>query len=324
LARLATLPRVTAAAVAFRAPLSLSGGGLAKPVLIPGRPLAAGEAPPSVKFNAVSRDYFKVTGTPLVAGRLFDATDEQPGEPVVVVNQEFARRFFWDGNALGSTIQFKSRSEPPHRIVGIVKNAVINQLTEEPEPYFYLPYWRASYGEATFLVQASSDAAGLAPLVRAALKQVDPDLEPRRVITMRQFIDYWSSDRRATALLASALGGIGLLLTIVGVYGVVAYRTARRGREIGIRMALGATRAQVVRLIVREGVTVALAGVALGIPAAIVAARATRSFLYGVTPWDVPALAGSSAVLVVCVCAAAAYPARRATRIEPSKALRTS
>jgi putative ABC transport system permease protein len=323
LRRLEALPGVTSVAVAFRAPLSLSGGGISKPLLLPDRPLEPGAAPPSVKFNAVSRGYFATVGTPLVAGRLFDAADEQDGAPVTIVNAEFARRYFPQGNAVGSIVRFGSPADPPHRIVGIVKNAVVNTLTEAPQPYFYLPYWRASYGEATFLVQAAGDAASLAPAVRAALKNTDTDLEPRRLITMRQYVDYWSSDRRATALLAMALGAIGLLLTVLGVYGVVAYRTARRAREIGIRMALGASRSQVVRLVLREGITVALAGVAIGIPAAFAGARALSSFLYGVGAWDAPAFAGAALLLVACVCAAASFPAGRATRIDPSSSLRT-
>jgi len=324
LRRLSALPGVVRVAVAIRAPLSLSGGGLSKPLLVADRPVDRDSAPPAVKFNAVSRDFFAVAGTRLTAGRLFDAADERPGEPVVVVNQELARRFFPRGDALGSTVRFGLATGPSHRIVGIVQNAVINHLDEAAEPYFYLPYWRAPYGEATFLVEAGGDAAALAAPVRAALKALDPDLEPRRMITMRQYFEYWASGYRATALLSSALAGVGLLLTVVGVYGVVAYRTARRSKEIGIRMALGASRAQVLRLVLREGLTVALAGVALGIPVALAGARAIGSFLYGVGPWDVAGLASAAVLLVVSVCAAALFPAARAARIDPSASLRTS
>jgi predicted permease len=324
LRRLSALPGVVRAAVAIRAPLSLSGGGLSKPLVAADRPVDRDSGPPAVKFNAVSRDYFAVSGTRLAAGRLFDAADEQPGEPVVVVNEELARRFFPRGDALGSAVRFGTAAGPPHRIVGIVYNAVINRLDEPVEPYFYLPYWRASYGEATFLVEASDDAARLAAPVREVLKAIDPDLEPRRVITMRQYFQYWMSGYRATALLSSTLAGVGLLLTVVGVYGVVAYRTARRSKEIGIRMALGASRAQVLRLVLREGLTVALAGVAVGIPIALAGARAIGSFLYGIGPWDVAGFAAAAVLLVVCVCAAALFPAARAARIDPSASLRTS
>ena len=322
--RLAALPGVVHAAVAFRAPLSLSGGGFSKPLFLDARPLARGTPPPVVMCNAVSRGYFAAIGTRLERGRLFDAADEQPGEPVVIVNQEFARRFFPRGDALGSSVRFGSPADPPVRIVGIVQNAAISRLDEPAEPYFYLPYWRASYGEATFLIEAAGDAAALASVVRATLKATDPQLEPRRMVTMRQYIDYWASGYRATALLSAALAGVGLLLTVVGVYGVVAYRTARRSREIGIRMALGASRGQVLRLVLREGLVVALSGVVLGIPIAFIGGRWLGSFLYGVGPWDWPGFGAAALLLVACVCAATLFPASRAARTEPSSSLRTS
>jgi ABC-type antimicrobial peptide transport system permease subunit len=310
--------------VAFRAPLSLSGGGFSRPLFLDGAPGARGAAPPVVKYNAVSRDYFAVIGTKLVAGRLFGDADERPGEDVVIVNQEFARRFFPGGIALGATVRFGSPAEPPQRIVGIVQNAAINRIDEPIEPYFYLPYWRGRYGEATFLVEAAGDAASLGPSVRAALKAAGAEFEPRRLITMRQYLDYWASGYRATALLSSTLAGIGLLLTVMGVYGVVAYRTSRRSKEIGIRMALGATRRDVLRLVLREGLSVALAGVAIGIPAAFAGARMLGSFLYGVGAGDASAYAAAAVLLVACICAASLVPARRAARHDPSASLRAS
>jgi predicted lysophospholipase L1 biosynthesis ABC-type transport system permease subunit len=228
------------------------------------------------------------------------------------------------GNAIGSTVRLDSPSDPPHRIVGIVQNTAISRIDAPVEPYFYLPYWRGSYGEATFMVRAQADAASLAPSVRALLKSVDPELESRRMVTMREYLDYWASSYRATALLSSTLAGVGLLLTVLGVYGVVAYRTARRTKEIGIRMALGASRVQVLRLVLREGLTVALAGVALGIPLAFVGARTLASFLYGVGGWNVVAYAAAALLLVACVSLATLFPAGRAARIDPSRSLRTS
>jgi hypothetical protein len=325
LERLATLPGVTSTAVAFRAPLSLSGGGLATSVQFPDRGLAAGEAPPSVKFNAVSREYFSVLGLRLVDGRLFDvADDEAAGEPVVIVNQAFAARYFAGGSALHGRVHVGSASGPAHRIIGIVRNAAINSVTEPPEPYLYLPYWRAEYGEATFLLQASSDAAPLAPVVRATLRQIHPALEPRRLVTMREYIDFSGSTYRATAALAAVLGAVGFILTLLGIYGVVAYRTARRAREIGIRMAVGARRLDVLRLIVGEGALVAVTGIAVGIPAAVAATRQIAGMLFRVNPADAWSLGVVAAILFVSVCAAALLPAWRATRIEPFDALRTS
>ena len=324
LRRLAALPGVARAAVAFRAPLSFSGGGFSKQVFVDGVVRRNEITPPAVKCNAVSRDYFAVVGTALVAGRSFGDADERPGEDVVVVNQEFARRFFPNGNALGSLIRLESPAAPPQRIVGIVQNAAINRIDEPVEPYFYLPYWRGRYGEATFLVEAAADAASLGPSVRATLKTVSPDFDPRRLITMRQYLDYWASGYRATALLSSTLAGVGLLLTVLGVYGVVAYRTSRRTKEIGIRVALGATRGDVLRLVLREGLVVALAGVVAGIPLAFAAARMLGSFLYGVSADDAFAYLSAALLLIACIGAATLVPARRAARSNPSASLRAS
>ena len=141
---------------------------------------------------------------------------------------------------------------------------------------------------------------------------------------MREYMDYSASDYRATTALAGALGIVGLLLTVLGVYGVIAYRTGRRTREIGIRMALGARRGDVLRLIVREGAGVALAGVAIGIGVALLATREIGSMLFHVSAWDVPSFASAAAIVFALACVATAVPALRATRVAPSRALRDS
>jgi predicted permease len=323
LERLAALPGVSRVAIAIRAPLSLSGGGLTVPVLFPDRPLASGAAPPAVKFNAVSRDFFAVLGIRLLAGRVFGAADEVPGEPVAIVNQQFVDRFYQGRSPLGARIHIGSAGGADHEIIGVVQNAAINSIAEPPEPYLYLPYWRGSYGEGTFMLATASDAGALAPAVRELLR-TDRALEARRLVTMRQYIEYSGSSYRATAALAVGLGTLGLLLTVLGVYGVIAYRTARRTREIGIRMALGANPRDVLGLVLREGAGVAIAGVAIGVPAAMAGTRAIRAMLFRVAPWDASVLGGTAALLFLSVCAAAWLPARRATRVQPSQSLRTS
>jgi ABC-type antimicrobial peptide transport system permease subunit len=203
-----------------------------------------------------------------------------------------------------------------------VENTVINSVGEEPEPYFYLPYWRGDYGEITFFLESRMDAATLAGATREVLQRLDRRLQPRRLITMSSYIDHSSSTYKATATLALALGALGLLLTAVGVYGVMSYRTTRRTREIGIRVALGAAHSQVVAMVLREGVLVALIGVGLGIPAALLATSLLSSLLFGVGPWDVLSFAIATTVLMATVASAAFLPAWRASRVDPSVALR--
>ena len=321
LRRLQGIAGVTHAAIALRAPLSLSGNGYARPVYFPEQPAAPAEGLPQIKLNTVSATYFETIGTRLLRGRVFTADEDGPGEPVMVVNEAFEAKYF-PGGAIGQRAQPGGQTALVHRIIGVVQNSVINEIGEPPEPYFYLPYWREDFGEITFLVQTSTNAAAFVPIIKQTLKGVDPHLDPRRVITMRDYMEYSARTFRATAALAGALGIVGLILTILGVYGVVAYRTSWRTREIGIRMALGARRGEVLALIVREGAMTALIGIAIGIPAALAVTRELASMLFHVSPWDALSFSTVAVIVFGLACLATLVPAIRATRIAPSRALR--
>lgn len=321
--RLDALPGVRQVAVAIRAPLSLSGGGMAQAVFVPEAPPPPGEGLPQVKFNAVSTNYFATLGTRALRGRLFTDEDQWPGEPVIVVNQAFVDRFFGGGEALWRTIRLRRMDGTPHRIVGVVENSVVVEIDDKDTPYFYLPYWRGGYGEITYFVDAVGDAATLGPAVRDILKTTHVSLEPRRLITMQEYVDFAGAPYRATATLALGLGVLGLALTAIGVYGVVAYRTSRRTREIGVRIALGAGRSGIVSLVLREGLRVAALGVIIGLPAALWSTRLLRPMLFGVEPWDLTALTVAAVVLTASVVVATMVPAWRATHVSPAAALRS-
>jgi putative ABC transport system permease protein len=318
--RLEALPGVTGVAVAIRAPLSLSGNGLAQQVAVPGAIVDPADGLPEVKYNAVSANYFATIGTRIVRGRALSLDDER-GEAAVVVNERFVQKFFAGGDALGRVVRIGAEGVA-HRIVGIAADAVINDIGETPEPYMYVPYWRGDYGEITYFVATAISPAQAAAAVRETLVRTDPRLRPDRVITMQDYIAYSGGTYQATAALAAALGLVGLLLTAIGVYGVIAYRTSKRTREIGIRIALGAARTTVLGLVFREGARLAIAGVAIGVPAALVTSRLIASLLFGVAPWDVASLAVATLVLVVSVALAIFIPAWRAARLMPSVALR--
>jgi hypothetical protein len=275
-----------------------------------------------VKTGAVSANYFEAMGLSLTAGRSFAPDEEAGGEPVVIVSEAFVSRFLPGRAPLGQRVLVGEPDGQPHRIVGVAEDAVINEIGEAIEPYIYLPYWRRPAGEITFLLATDGDPALAAPAVRAALADVDASLEPRRLLTMAQYVEYSSSAYRATAALAMALGLVGLVLTALGVYGVIAHRTTRRVKEIGIRLALGAARGEVLRLVLREGVRIGLLGIAIGVPAALVVTRLIQSLLFGIGPWDAYGLGGAVAVLCLAVGAATLIPAWRATRVSPSVALR--
>jgi predicted permease len=322
IAQLMTLPGVKHAAVAVRAPLSLSGGGRARAVVVDDAAASSSSGYPQVKFNAVSATYFDTLGIAVRMGRVFGPADDTGGELPVVINERFATEFYSGRSPLGSIVHFGTPDGPAGRIVGVVANTIVNELREAPEPYFYLPFWRGDYGELTFLIETSGDPAALAPVVRERLKQTDDRLAPRQLVTMAQYVAYSASSYRATAALASGLGLVGLVLTGLGVYGVVASRAMRRTKEIGIRIALGAARGQVLRLVLAEGARVGLLGVAIGLPAALATTQLTRTLLFDVDPWDVRAFAAAAVALLAAVTAATLVPALRAVRVEPSKALR--
>jgi predicted permease len=320
--RVAALPGVADVAVAIRAPLSLSGGMLAQPVVVPGNTAPVTDAPPDVKYAAVSANYFEALGATITQGRPFTEAESRGGEPVALINQAFADRFFSGVDPVNRFIRPGGPDAPDHRVVGVTSNAAISRIGEPPEPYFYVPYWRRRAGEGTLLIRPTADINVLGPEVRAALRELDPRLDPRLVITMRQYIEFSSGSYRTTATLATTLGGIGLLLMTLGIYGVVTYQTARRTREFGIRVAVGAGRAQVLRLVLGEAWRLAGAGLLLGIPLALGAGWAMSSLLFGVSPWSVPALAVAAVVLLAAVLAATCIPAWRATRVNPMTALR--
>ena len=319
---LEALPGVSSVAVAIRAPLSLSGGGMAQPVYLPHAPADAAAGLPSVKFNAVSTNYFAVMGTRLLKGRGFNELEQQGSTPVIVVNERFAAQFFPGQDAIDGVVRLGGPNGTDHRVVGIAQNAVINGIDQVPEPYVYLPYWRESFGEITFLIAASGDAALLAAPARETLRRLDSRLEPRRLITMREYIDHSARGYQTTALLASALGVIGLMLTALGVYGVIAYQMMKRSRELAVRVAIGATPSQMMAMMMGEGFRVVLSGLALGIPFALLTTRQMASLLFGVRPWDPPTVLASCSVLLVVVGAAVLIPALRAARVYPSAVLR--
>ncbi len=237
---------------------------------------------------------------------------------------DLCSEYFPGRDPIGAIVRLGGNTGTPHRIAGIVRNAVINRVGEEPEPYLYLPYARGDTRRSLSSSTLPETLPTLTAATRDVLTKLDRRLQPRLQITMAQYVEYSTSTYQATATLASLLGLLGLLLTALGVYGVMAYRTTRRTREIGIRVALGAPRSQVVSMILREGARVALIGVAAGIPLALAATRLLSTMLFAVGPWDVATFVVVTAVLALTVGAATLIPALRATRVDPSAALRNA
>jgi predicted permease len=322
--RLRAIPGVRRAAFAIRAPLMPSEGGIAAKVLLPSHPELRDAV--EIKYNAVSPEFLSVIGTRVVQGRGISQADNTSGPPVVVVSEAMARRYWPGENAVGQIVSlphFSNGKDLELRVVGVAEDAPVNQVGEIAEPYMYIPFRFSDMGEATFVVATAQNAMALAQDARQVFIHANPLLDPMFITSMPELIRSSTGSYRMMAELVTVLGGIGLMLTVVGLYGFLSFRVTNRRREIGIRMALGASRADTSRLILRDTAGMAAVGVVLGVAASIAAARVEASVVFGVRPLDPLSIAVALAVSMVAILGAAWIPARRAASIEPMQALRT-
>jgi putative ABC transport system permease protein len=283
---------------------------------------------PSAGMRVVTQDYFKTLKIPLRAGRTFDAHDDEVAPEVVVINEEAARRFWPGANPLGQQIRLGVRLVSGIRsgqktIVGIVGNVKYSGLDALPPPEVYVPYKQHPVDALTIVVRTAGDPAAFLPVARAELATLDRELPIAGVRTMDEVIGRSIAERRFTMLLLASFATVAVLLASIGVYGVLAYLVSHRTQEIGVRLAIGATPDDVVRLFVREGAMLALIGLAAGLAGALVAGRALTTLLFGVSSTDPITYAGVAAALGVAALSASYLPARRAARVDPMTALRT-
>jgi predicted permease len=333
--RVRTEPGVTGAAVVNTLPLS---GRVAKrsfnienfssPTLAQSQPL--------LWLDIVSSDYFRVMGIPLVSGRWFNESDESGGPPVVVLSATTARKYWPNGDAVGKHVRFVNQNENENHwrtVIGIVADVRGYDL-QNNEPDFmkgtaYVPYTPASTledgrlpAEMTIAIRTTSEGGETTNLLRSTLAGAAPNVPITEFRTMRALVSEATSTSESTTLLFVSFAGVALVLGIVGVYGVLSYLVSRRRREMGVRMALGAQRRDVLWLVMKEGAKFAAGGIALGLAGAFFVARLLSSQLYGVSPMDTITYV-SVALLVAVVTLAACYvPARRAMTIDPMIALR--
>ncbi|MGB7434178.1 MAG: ABC transporter permease [Candidatus Acidiferrum sp.] len=316
--RAAHLPGVQHASFARRMLLTGSGGGAQLLVSIPGVDLPQGQQSIPIKFNAVGGDYFRTLGTRLLAGRDLTAADGPTAARVVLISQNMAARFWPDNTAVGRHISLEGKD---CEIIGVVEDAKIIRVHEPAEPYMYLPFTQWPTESATLLVDVSGDPGPVVPALRSELASLDQAV-PATVHTLHYLMQqaFWE-DQMAAAFVA-VLGLVGVFLSSIGLYGVIAFLVNQRRHEIGIRMALGADRRDVLRMVLSQGLALAVIGLILGIAASLAAMPLLASALYGVKPAD-PLTYVAGSVLVLFVALAASYfPARRASRVDPIIALR--
>jgi len=329
--RFEALPGVRSVAGAVRAPLSLSSNGMALRISFPGRTEAPNQAPLEVKYNAVTRNFLSTMGTAIVRGRGFEQRDEMAGANSVIVNEKMAQQYWPGEDAVGKVIHIGGAKGKDHTVIGVARNAPINAVGEAPEPYLYISYWPNIESELTYLVESDGDPAALAQAARQQLKAVSPDLQVMTITTENELIRFSAQIYQITAELVGTLGLLGLILTAVGLYGVVSHGVSQRTRELGVRMALGASRNDTLRLVLRDVAILGLVGLCAGLPLAMAATRffsklavdpGSPGVLFGVSAWDAPAYLAAIVLLSAVVLLAGYIPARRATSVDPSTALR--
>ena len=271
--------------------------------------------------NAVSARYFEVMGIPLIRGRSFRDGDDKGAAPVAIVNQSFARQFLGNIEPIGRRVGLGTAPKEMMEIVGVVRDAKYRDLKEENRPILYVPYLQHSHQLNEIEVRTSAGTSAVAATLRRELTSVDPNLPILEVTTLRAQVDASIAGERLVTKVSTVFGLLALSLAAVGLYGVLSYSVTRRTHEIGIRMALGASPSEILRLVLSETLVLVTIGIAIGVPAALAGKRLLESQLYGVDPGDPLALAGAALVLLVVALAAAYFPARRASRVDPMVAL---
>jgi predicted permease len=272
--------------------------------------------------NVVAPDYFRTLGTPLVAGREFTERDDASAPRVVIVNETFARRFWPGGNAVGRRIRTEETG-PWMEVVGVVRDAAYEEVGETPHAVLYEPLYQRYDPRMKLFLRAAGEAAALAEPARAAVRAIDPNLPVADVRLFSDVFDQSVLRYRTNATLVTLFGALAVVLAAVGLYGVISFVVAQGTREIGVRVALGASRRDVLRHVVGGGMALALAGMALGAAGALAASRLVAGLLFGVTPTDPTSFIAVATVLAAVSLVASWLPAARAARVDPMVALRS-
>ena len=321
--RVRRLPGVESAAYAAVAPLTGSGLGLGA-LTLPGQ---AADARDRVRpdWNVVTPGYFETLRTRIVAGRAFTEADRGGATDVAIVNQAFARRAWPGADPIGQVLhQHETQGAPPRvlTVVGVAQDAKYRSIGEEPRAFIYVPHAQ-QYRAETYLLARTDGRRSALPGIAAAVRQIDPNLPITHAAPLAELTSLGLLPHRLAAWVAGAFGAVGLLLASIGIYGITAFNVTQRTREIGVRVALGAARADVLRLVVGQAMRMAIAGAAGGLLLAAAATQLLRGLLYGVTPLD-PVSFGAGAGLFAGLALAASWlPARRAASVNPVEALRT-
>lgn len=324
LTKVRSVPGVASAAFAYAPPLGYYGDSTH--AIAEGALLDDGESPPVVGVNTVGPGYFETLGIPLHEGRGFDTTETSSSTPVAVINQALAARLWPGDSAIGKRLRLR-QGGPLHEVVGVARNGRYRFIFEPQEPHLYLPLaQRYTALRVLHVKSASQPPTALVDSMREAVNAVDGAMPIFEVTPLTTALDGGNGYflPRFGAVLTTILAALGLILAIIGVYGVIALRTAGRAREIGLRVAMGATPRSIVRLVLSEGFRLAVLGLVFGVIVAVFAARSIASLLFEVSTTDLPTYLAAIAILAVTVLLGSLIPALRALRVDPTVALRDS
>jgi predicted permease len=317
-ARAARLPGVVATSTADALPMTPSAGQR-RSVSIPGYERAAGEDM-EFQFHSVGPGFMSALGMEVLLGREFTDADNQDAEPVLMVNETFAERFWPGESPVGKLVTHRGRDMP---VVGLVRDAMYRSLTDQDRPAFFIPIEQNLSPDFTLLARTSSgDAAELLPMLRDEVARIDPRLPIATLQTMEDAIAFTLLPQRIGSWLLSVAGGLGLMLAAIGLYGVMSLLVTQRTREVGIRIALGAEARDVVRTVVGRGLALAAVGAVVGIGLAALVTRFAQSFLFDVSPVDASVFALTTVTALAVAGLATWIPARRASGVDPMVALR--
>jgi predicted permease len=322
LARISALPGVQSASAGW--PLPMTDSSATVSFNIQGRPIAPGDEP-SESLGVAMPGYFKTMGIPLIAGRTLGEEDGLKGPPTIIVNQAFAKKYFPGENPIGQHIQVRAGDDvfehPVREVVGVVGNIRRKGLTAEADPQYYLPYAQAVITNPYLVVRTSGDPDALQNAIRTAVRALDRNVPVYQVATMEDRLSKSAAQPRFQAFLFTSFAAIALVLAAVGLYGLLSYVVAQRSMEIGLRLALGAQRSQVLAMIVRRGLLLTLAGLGSGLVISVMLTRLISGMLFHVRPTDPLILLGTALLLLVVSAAASSVPACRAACLDPMKTL---
>jgi putative ABC transport system permease protein len=317
--RIAALPGVqSVGAISY---LPLTGLASRDSFQVVGQPPALPGQEPGVEVRVITPGYFQAMGIPLLKGRLLNDRDLKESR-VLLINETMAKKYFAGVDPVGKQMEVFWDGSGPDEIVGVVGDIREGALNKEPEPAIYWSHWRVPYSGMAFVVRTSGDASRFGTAVQKEIRALDPEQPVADVRTMQQVIAKSIARPRFNTLLLSIFAGVALILASVGLYGVMNYSATQRTHEVGIRMALGATRADIMRLVVGNGMLLTLIGIGIGVAVSLLLTRVMASLLFGVTATDVPTFLSVSLVLAAVALVANYIPARRATRVDPVIALR--